>query len=135
MSHFTVLKTQITETDALVKALADMGFAQVEIHKTPQHLYGYQGDVRPQTAEVIIRRRFIGRLSNDIGFKRREDGAFEAVISEYDRHQYSQGWLNRLTQRYTYHVARTKLGEQGFALVTEETRQDGRIHLVLRRMA
>ena len=135
MSHFTVLRTHITDTDALVKALADMGFTQVEVHQVAQHLYGYQGDVRPQTAEVIIRRTFIGPASNDIGFKRKEDGTFDAIISDYDRAKYSQQWLHRLTQRYAYHVARAKLEEQGFVLVTEETQQDERIHLVLRRMA
>jgi hypothetical protein len=135
MSHFTVLRTQITDTDALVKALADLGFTQVEVHQTAQHLYGYQGDVRPQTAEVIIRRQLIGPASNDIGFKRQEDGTFDAIISDYDRNKYSQQWLQRLTQRYAYHVARAKLEEQGFALVTEEKQQDERIHLVLRRMA
>jgi hypothetical protein len=135
MSHFTVLRTQITDTDALVKALADLGFTQVEVHQTAQHLYGYQGDVRPQTAEVIIRRQLIGPASNDIGFKRQEDGTFDAIISDYDRNKYSQQWLQRLTQRYAYHVARAKLEEQGFALVTEERQQDERIHLVLRRMA
>jgi hypothetical protein len=135
MSHFTVLRTHITDVESLVKALAELGFPQVEVHQTAQHLYGYQGDVRPQTAEVIIRRQFIGRASNDIGFKRQEDGTFDAIISDYDRARYSQQWLHRLTQRYAYHVARARLEEQGFALVTEETQQDGQIHLVLRRMA
>jgi len=118
-----------------VKALAELGFTQVEVYQTAQHLYGYQGDMRPQTAEVIIRRTFIGPASNDIGFKRQEDGTFDAIISDYDRARYSPQWLNRLIQRYAYHVAKTKLAEQGFALVTEETQQDGQIHLVLRRMA
>ena len=135
MSHFTVLRTQIIDAESLVKALAEMGFTQVEVHQTAQYLYGYRGDVRPQMAEVIIRRTFIGPASNDIGFKRQEDGTFDAIISDYDRARYSQQWLHRLTQSYAYHVARVKLEEQGFALVMEETQQDGPIHLVLRRMA
>ena len=135
MSHFTVLRTQITNADALVKALADVGFKKVEVHETAEHLYGYRGDKRPQTAEIIIRRKFIGPASNDIGFKQQADCTFNAIISGYDRHKYSQQWLNRLTQRYAYHVACTKLKEQGFSLVSEETEKDGRVHLVLRRMA
>lgn len=134
MSHFAVLRTQLTDVEALVKALTDVGLEQIEIHETAQHLYGFQGDKRPQTAEVIVRRKFIGHSSNDIGFKRQQDGTFDAIISGYDRRKYSQAWLNRLTQRYAYHVARAKLEEQGFDLITEETQQDGRIHLVLRRM-
>ena len=135
MSHFTRLKTRLTDVDGLTRALADLGFKEVEVHAEAQNLYGYQGDVRAQTAEVIVRRRHVGRASNDIGFKRGEDGAFEAVISAYDRRRYSQAWLDKLTQRYAYHVARAKLQEQGFDLVSEETARDGRIHLVLRRMA
>ena len=135
MSHFTRLKTRITDKAALVKALADVGYKLVEAHDTPQHLYGYGGDKREQTAEVIVRRKYVGRASNDIGFRRTDDGSFEAIISLYDRLKHSRGWLDRLTQRYAYHVARAKLQEQGFDLVSEEAAKDGRIHLVLRRLA
>lgn len=99
MSHFTSIKTQIKNRDALVTALNDIGFKNIELHETAQHLYGYQGDVREQTAEVIIRRQYIGSSSNDIGFKQQADGQYEAIISEYDRHQYNQQWMNKLMQR------------------------------------
>jgi hypothetical protein len=134
MSHFTKLRTQITDADGLVKALADVGFKEVEVHEAAQHLYGYQGDERPQTAEVIVRRKYIGLASNDVGFKRQADGTFEAIISEYDRRRYSQAWLNRLAQRYAYHVALAKLAEQGFDLVTDQAQEGEQIHLVLRRV-
>jgi hypothetical protein len=135
MSHFTRIKTRITDKAALVQALADVGYKLVEAHDTPQHLYGYGGDRRAQTAEVIVRRKYVGKASNDIGFRRTDDGSFEAIISLFDRLKHSRGWLRRLTQRYAYHVARAKLQEQGFDLVSEETAKDGRIRLVLRRMA
>ena len=96
---------------------------------------GVGGDRREQTAEVIIRKKHIGWASNDIGFRRQPDGTFEAIISEFDRRKYSPQWLDKLTQRYAYHLARAKLQEQGFDLISEETARDGRIHLVLRRMA
>jgi hypothetical protein len=135
VSHFTRIKTRITDRAALVQALADVGYKRVETHDTPQHLYGFLGDRRPQTAEVIVRHRQISWFSNDIGFSRGADGCFEAIISDYDRRNHSQVWLGRLTQRYAYHVARAKLQEQGFDLVSEETARDGRIRLVLRRLA
>ncbi len=134
MSHFTVLKAQITDTEVLVKALADLGFTKLEVHRTPEHLDGYLDDPRPQTAEVIIRRRNIGWFSSDIGFRRQEDRTLEAIISDYDRIWYSEKWLKRLAQCYAYHVGRTKLHEQGLAVVTEETQRNGQIHIVLRRM-
>jgi Protein of unknown function (DUF1257) len=133
MSHFTTLRTQIADVKALQTALADLGFKDVEVYEKAQPLHGYRGDERQQTAEVIVRRRHIGLLSNDLGFKRNATGTFDAIISDFDRRTYSQEWLDRLTQRYAYHVARAKLEEQGFVLTSEE-QKDGKIHLVLRRM-
>ncbi|MBD2460250.1 DUF1257 domain-containing protein [Oscillatoria sp. FACHB-1407] len=133
MSHFTRIKTQIKDQDALVKALADMGFATVEVYASAQYLYGYEGDIRADQAEVIVRRQHIGKLSNDIGFKRQEDGAFAAIISEYDRTRYSERWLNQLTQRYAYHALMTKAPAEGFTVETEETLEDGTIRVVLGR--
>ena len=135
MSHFTRLKTRLADVDGLTRALADVGFKTVEVHEAAQALHGYQGDTRTQTAEVIVRRKYVGRASNDLGFKRQEDGTFEAIISDHDRRKYSEKWLQQLSQRYAYHVARAKLEAQGFTLAAEETATDGRIHLVLRRLA
>uniref|UniRef100_B8HWI7 DUF1257 domain-containing protein n=1 Tax=Cyanothece sp. (strain PCC 7425 / ATCC 29141) TaxID=395961 RepID=B8HWI7_CYAP4 len=133
MSHFTSIKTQIKDISALVKALADVGFNQVEVHEVAQHLYGYQGDRRSQTAEVIIRRTFIGTASNDIGFKRQPDGTFQAIISEYDQHRYSQQWLNQLTQRYGYHALVATAPAEGFTIEEEQTLEDGTIRVVVAR--
>lgn len=131
MSHFTSIKTQIKNVDALKKALMDLGFQDVEVHKTARNLYGYQGDVRSQTAEVIVRRQYISAASNDIGFKQQSDGTFEAVISEYDRKQYSQQWLNQVTQRYGYHALMASASEQGFSVEEQETLEDGTIRVVV----
>ncbi|MBW4473542.1 MAG: DUF1257 domain-containing protein [Stenomitos rutilans HA7619-LM2] len=131
MSHFTQIKTEIKDPDALVKALTEMKFKAIEVHETAQPLYGYQGDKRSDTAEIIIRRQYIGRMSNDIGFKRQENGSFTAIISEYDRHKYSQQWLNQMTQRYAYHALMTQVPLQGFAIEQDEILDDGTIRVVL----
>ena len=133
MSHFTVLKTKFVDAGALVKALADLGFKKVESHKTAQPLYGYLGDRRADTAEIIIRRNYVGQASNDLGFRLSEDGSYTAVISEFDRASYNEPWLNRLSHRYAYHATTETLKEQGFGIVQEEV-QGGKIHMVLRRM-
>jgi len=131
MSHFTCIKTQIKNVDALVKALADMNFKNVEVHETAQHLYGYQGDVRPEMAEVIIRRNDIGRYSNDIGFQRQENGQFQAIISEYDRQQYSHQWLGSLMQRYGYHTLMETAQQEGFTIEEDEILEDGTVKVVV----
>lgn len=134
MSHFTTLRTQITDIDALVAALADVGYRDVEVHDHAQPLFGYRGDVRSERAHVIIRRRHVGHASNDIGFERQPDGRFRAVISEYDRARYNETWLGRLTARHAYHATARTLAAQGFDLVDEQTDRDGTVRLVLRRV-
>ena len=39
-----------------------------EVHIEPQHLQGYQGDNRAQKAHIIVRRKYVGGSSNDLGF-------------------------------------------------------------------
>ncbi|WP_344286835.1 DUF1257 domain-containing protein [Streptomyces synnematoformans] len=124
----------MTDTDALCAALADVGYGDVEVHDTAQPLYGYRGDLRENTAHVIVRRVHVGRLSNDIGFRHEEDGRFSAVISDYDRHKHGTAWLDRLTARHAYHVTAARLTEEGFHLAEETTERDGTVRMVLRRV-
>lgn len=133
MSHFTTMTTQLTDPDALRAALADVGYGEVELHDTPQPLYGYQGDVRSDRAHVIVRRAHIGRASNDLGFLHQEDGRYRAVISEYDRRKHDDHWLARLTARHAYHLTTDTLAAQGFTLTEETTERDGTVRMVLRR--
>jgi hypothetical protein len=129
------MTTEITDVEHLVAALGDLGFPEIEVYDRPRALIGFQGDERAQSAHVIVRRKFIGEASNDIGFLRRADGRFQAIISEYDRREYDERWLGRLTQRYAYHCAMAALARQDFTVVGERTEADGRIRISLRRMA
>ncbi|GHG98857.1 DUF1257 domain-containing protein [Streptomyces lanatus] len=133
MSHFTRVRTALHDPELLVLALATLGFTAVETHATPQTLYGYRGDARPERAEVIIRRAHIGRASNDIGFRRRDDGTFEAVISEYDRSRYDHRWLTRLARAYGHTAALRYAEENGYEVDSDVLEEDGRRRLVLRR--
>lgn len=133
MSHFTRVRTQLRDPDLLVKALAEIGFGSVEVHDSPQTLYGYQGDARPERAEVIIRRRHIGRLSNDIGFRRRADGSFEAIISEYDRARYDHAWLTRVARTYGHAAALRYAEENGYEVDSDVLDENGERRLTLRR--
>lgn len=131
MSHYTCVKTLIQEQKCLVNTLADMGFREVESHEKAQHLYGYQGDIRPQTAEVIIRREHVGRLSNDIGFNKNENGVFDAIISEFDRQRYGNEWLNELNRRYAHLTVKAQVLEQGLIIEEERVLDNGEIELVV----
>ncbi|MCL5107437.1 MAG: DUF1257 domain-containing protein [Chloroflexi bacterium] len=66
----------------LLAALAELGYGTVEEGEALS-LYGYQGDRRPETAEVVVRRQHLAPASNDLGFARTAQG-YVPVISEYD---------------------------------------------------
>ncbi len=77
--HDCVLK----DRRLLLAALADLGYTEVEEGEALP-LYGYQGDRRPETAELVVRRRNLGSASNDVGFARTPAG-YVPIVSEYVR--------------------------------------------------
>jgi hypothetical protein len=112
-----------------------MGFkGKVEVHQTPQPLFGYQGDVRPQKAHIIIRREYVGQAANDLGFERQPDGRYRAWVSGYDvkYNKYDAAWMGRLKQAYGVEKARAEAKKKGYR-VSEQKLDDGRIRLVCRR--
>jgi len=128
MSHYSEYRTEFVSQECLIKALNDMGYLTVEVHENPAHLMGYEGDQRGQTAHVIVRRRYISSVANDLGFVKNESGAFAAIISEYDRDRHDAEWMNKLADRYAYHAAYEWAAEQGYDIV-EDTEQNGEITL------
>jgi hypothetical protein len=102
MSHFSEFYIKMNDEKSLIAALESMGFkGKIEIYQTLQPLYGFQGDVRAQKAHIIIRKKYVGTSSNDIGFERMTDGTYRVWISDYDKSKYNQKWLDILITKYT----------------------------------
>jgi hypothetical protein len=104
MSAFHTVRTLYKDPECLIAALAEMGYTEVEVHEVAQHLYGYHGDKRNETANIIVRRKFVGSASNDIGYKRLEDGTYEEIISDFDKGKHNKTWLTSLKKSYTEKV-------------------------------
>ena len=135
MSHYNDFETEITDQEALVRALCrcttQMGQLdrnKIESHKEAKNLYGYHGDMREQKAHVIIRRKYVSGAANDIGFVKDENGKFKAIISDYDSNAQNHTWLTKL---YTYYnVERSKMEFEARGIEYTESKDDkGRIQL------
>jgi Protein of unknown function (DUF1257) len=124
MSHYVNIVTQIKDQKALIKALGRLGFdkGKIEVYETPQSLCGYQNDVRPEKAHVILRKKFVGSSSNDIGFERQADGRYAAHISEFDQgtgsyagHEgvYGKTWQGKLSAYYGVELAKSEYDKKG----------------------
>lgn len=102
--------------------------------KNPQHLYGYHGDMREETAHVVIPREVVnqymsGGASNDVGFTKTKDG-FDAIVSEYDRGCWWDQSSDRFWQAAATFEAREAAIMQGYAVETVEDVKTGTIQLI-----
>jgi hypothetical protein len=137
MSKFLdVNELNIDDQDVLVATLEqDMRYRgaisgiDVESHEEAQHLYGYAGDMRAEVAEVIVRRHWVGGLSNDIGFKRQESGNFKPIISQYDSHHYNDQWIDKLSYNYAQRKYEKEMLMQGFILQNKTVNTDGTVDM------
>lgn len=124
MSHFASIQTQMVDTEFVTQALTDLGY-QYQVGSTTVKGFGGR-------AQVDIK---ISTRGYDIGLRRTAGGY--TIVADWwgvrgiDRKKFEQ----QLTQRYAYHATVAQLEAQGFTLVQEETQEEQRIHLVLRRMA
>lgn len=126
MSHFTTIKTRMTEKEPLLQALQDLGYVPED---GGVQIGGYLGNRANVEIKVPTK-----NPEYDIGFRKVGD-AYQCVADWYGLREIDQQkFIEQLTQRYAYHAARAKLEAQGFTLASEEVHQDGRIHLVLRRV-
>lgn len=126
MSHFTTIKTQIVDKEYLKLALTDLGYVYTEGNV---QINGYQGNRTGVELKIPTSNK-----GYDIGF-RKSGNVYEVVADWWGIRDVTQEqFLQPITQRYAYHAAKSKLEEQGFSLVTEEVQEEGKIHLVLRRM-
>jgi hypothetical protein len=117
MSQIVRIRTQKTvmqDKDLLVKAVEDAGFT---CEQPRFNLLGFRAKIRLR-----------GR---QIGFN--HTGTFYEMVSRGERE--ADKVLKEITQHYITQLTRQKLEAQGFSVASQEKQKDGRIHLVLRRMA
>ena len=130
MSHFTRVKTQITDVEVLKRALADLKHPYVE----NTIVRGYQG--KNEQAELVVQ----PGGAYDIGFTRAgADGAFHVVADwwgvEREAKLREKAFLEPVMQRYAYHKVVAEMAKQGFSVVQETVAADQTVKLTVRRWA
>ncbi|MEH2411668.1 DUF1257 domain-containing protein [Nostoc sp.] len=83
MSHFSTVKTQLTNRECLVFALTDLNLSP-QVQEKPQSLKGYYGSSQGQSAEIIVSGRTI-KARADIGFKwNTSSGVYDMIDDSYE---------------------------------------------------
>lgn len=117
------LPSKCDNKEALIAALVKMGFAR-EVIEEGDHLVleGYDGSTREtvggglvDSVQIRIKRKHVGRVSNDIGFYWSDKvGGYVASISDYDASRFNKGWLGKLTQWHHAYKARYEAESLGY---------------------
>lgn len=142
MSHFTEMSVnfdQKNEKDLIAALEEQFGEGSVEVHEEGAGLYGYGGDLRSKKAttsadyapecHIIIRRKHVGSASNDVGYRRLENGKYAVYISDYDKgSNFSKAKQDQVAQNYGVNVAEKNLKKQGW-IVKKSVEKNGVIRL------
>jgi hypothetical protein len=107
LSEYAVIQTQFRDAAVLAAALMDLGFPAwaIEWHEEPAVLRGPMIEVAAY-GQLVIRGRHVGPGANDLGFVRRRDGVFHALVGTMEQRTrgwhgpYDQTWLGRLAAAY-----------------------------------
>ena len=123
MSHFTKIKSKITDKVFLKKAISDM---ELEYQEGKLKAKGWLW--KKEKADIIIPTK----SGYDIGF--RFNGETFDVVADWDsiKDVNQTTFMNTLNQRYAYNVVKDTLAQQGF-LLTDEENKAGTINLTLCR--
>ena len=114
MSKYHEYQCEFKDEESLVKGLNDMGYKNVEVHKEAQSLFGYHGDRRQEKANVIVRRQHISSAANDLGFIKKSNGSFAAIVSEFDSGKHDASWFIGLKKAYGENAAIKVAAKNGF---------------------
>ena len=130
MSHFTAVKTTIKDLTCLIRALKDLNYEFTEA--TAEQLVrvrGYQG----QTTDALL--SIHASKTYDIGVKQTAEG-FEFVADwwgvETTRGVNEEEFIQKVTQRYSYHKVMDEIKKRGFTIESEEVNEEEQIQVRVR---
>lgn len=124
MSKYKEIQTEIDDPTILAQTLQEVGdrlnFQFEDHHAAPVRLMGYEGSPRQQTADFVIRKRYVGNVSNDLGWKRQPDGVYSLLISDYDdNHPRSLEIAQEVAYHYTVVKAERAARLEGYTIKRE----------------
>ena len=137
MSHFTRLKTRITNKEMLINCLKEMGY-EVRENCT---IKGYRYTKHKVDVAVSTKSGY------EIGFVMDEEGVYNVVadwwgISSTSENEFARQLEEQFVeverqvqQAYAVRTALEQLKRQGFDIVRQENREDGTVKLLARRWA
>ena len=125
MSHFSTIKTQLKESEPLIKALNSLGYI---INQDESFVKGYRG----KFTAVDISLNLPG--DTKVGFKWDNNSNAYELVTDLDLWKFDlpvERFISKVTQMYAYETIISKTKEEGYQIVEQQNKNDGSIELVL----
>ena len=125
MSHFSTIKTQLKDSEPLIKALNNLGYT---INQEEKFVKGYRG----KFTAVDISLNLPG--DTKVGFKRDNNTNTYELVTDLDLWRFEipvERFISKVTQMYAYQTIIAKTKEDGYQIVEQKNASDGSIELVL----
>ena len=125
MSHFSTIKTQLKESEPLIKALINLGYT---INQEEKFVKGYKG----KFTAVDISMNLPG--DTKVGFKWDNNSSVYELVTDLDLWKFEipvERFISKVTQMYAYHTIISKTNKDGYQIVEQKNKNDGSIELVL----
>ena len=125
MSHFSTIKTQLKESEPLIKALNNLGYP---INQGEKFVRGYRG----KSTSVDISMDLPG--DTKVGFKWDNNSNSYELVADLDLWKFKipvERFISKVTQMYAYQTIISKTKEDGYQIVEEKNKNDGSIELVV----
>lgn len=120
MSAYKTIQCSLKDKNILIESLKNIGWEPV-CYKASRPLHGFEGDTRPQKAEIVVPKCQISASSNDLGFS--YDGQnkeYLMLCSLYDLHS---GVGDKVQQSYATTAIKKALEKNKFNLKVESTNE------------
>ena len=125
MSHFSTIKTQIKESEPLIKALDNLGFT---INQEEKFIKGYRGKYTAVDISINI------PGDTKVGFKWDHNSNTYELVTDLDLWKFEipvERFISKVTQMYAYQTIISKTKEDGYQIMEQKNKNDGSIELVL----
>ena len=125
MSHFSTIKTQLRESEPLIKALNQLGYI---IDQENKFVKGYKGKFTAVDISMDLPK------NTKVGFKWNIDSSSYELVTDLDLWKFElpvERFISKVTQMYAYQTIISKTKEDGYQIVEQKNQNDGSIELVL----
>ena len=125
MSHFSTIKTQLKDSEPLIKALNNLGYI---INQEEKLIKGYRG----RFTDVDISMNLPG--DTKVGFKWDNNSNSYELVTDLDLWKFElpvERFISKVTQMYAYETIISKTKDDGYQIVEQKNQNDGSIELVL----